>query len=112
MAPQISFALVVAIAFSPACSKTDPTAERCQRGISHVEKLVTAATSSKGKGPSADEQRAIDAALELSTATCRNEGLSEEQLDCIIAATDMDTFNRLGDCPAIKRHRPGWLILP
>ena len=58
----------------------------------------------------ADEQRAIDEITKLSLTHCQQEGLTQAQLDCLLAATDWERIKQIGDCPAIKAKPPTWLV--
>ena len=89
-------------------STSPDTADLCARGVSHVTQLLTAPPGT----PSADEQRAIDAIKQMSITRCQEEGLTQAQLDCLLAAKDWAAFKELGSCAAIKDRKPGWLILP
>lgn len=106
----IAAALVALVSLTAACSNdstTAPKADRCTRGVEHVFNL----TLLVGK-PSADEQRAMDAIKQQSLTQCRSEGLSQAQLDCILATKDIASMSNLEDCGAIKAKRPGWLLIP
>jgi hypothetical protein len=87
----------------------------CERAVHHVMQILSDAKPSSGKPvspPSADEQRVIDEVERVSIATCKDEGLSAPQLDCILAIETLDDMSRLGNCPAIAAHKPSWLKVP
>jgi hypothetical protein len=103
-------ALLALVSLAAACgkdSKPNTMTDTCTSGVDHVFKL----TSSVGT-PSADEQRAMDEVKKQGLAQCRTEGLSQAQLDCILATRDVESLSKLGECPAIKSKRPSWLMLP
>jgi hypothetical protein len=54
----------------------------------------------------------MDSVKQTSIAQCRAEGLTQAQLDCILAATEWSKLAAVGNCPAIKDHRPSWLRTP
>ena len=83
--------------------------DRCQRGVGHVQQLMAAESKAHDMVPSADEQRAIGAVGKGMVSLCQSEGLSQEQLDCLLNAKDWDLFKSVGDCPAIRARRPSWL---
>ena len=89
-----------------ACHKTDPN---CERAVKHVIALTTAGPP--GSAPSGEEQRAIDQVVDMSIDRCTDEGLSDAQRDCILAATSLEQRNFLM-CPALVAKQPSWLIAP
>jgi hypothetical protein len=81
--------------------------------VAHVLELINAANHADRIKPSPDEQRAIDTTIRrASIALCQNEGFTQAQLDCVLAAHDLEQFSRLGACAAIKDRRPSWLSIP
>lgn len=55
----------------------------------------------------ADYRRVREGSLE----TCRREGLSQAQLDCILEIKNGEDLLRLLECPPIAQHQPSWLVL-
>jgi hypothetical protein len=82
----------------------------CERAVHRITEIVGAAP--KGSEPSAEEQSVIDAVARAMVGKCTSEGLTPEQRDCILAAKTYDDMSKLGSCPAIKAHKPSWLIVP
>jgi hypothetical protein len=58
------------------------------------------------------EKSVMEDAARTSLETCRSEGLSKEQADCILAVKDVQGLVTLRSCPAIVAKKPRWLILP
>lgn len=83
-------------------------AERCETAVRHMTNPVPLP---EGSEPGAEEQRLIDIVLKASINSCVKEGLSKEQADCILRVQTMDQLMELGECPAIKAKKPGWLQL-
>ncbi len=90
------------------CSKS-PVAERCDRGVKRVFELTTHVGGGK---PGADEQEIINDVQRQAIGTCESEGLTVEQLDCILAMKTFDDMKTVGACPAIKAKHPSWLLAP
>lgn len=96
----------------PATGSNDQLAgDLCTRGVTHVMDLM-AARSKGHSGPGADEQRVIDTVKQTSIEQCQKEGFTQAQLDCVLAATDWEKFEQLGECAAIKDKQPIWLRIP
>ncbi|MBL0219575.1 MAG: hypothetical protein IPQ07_37630 [Myxococcales bacterium] len=89
-----------------ACHKTDPN---CERAVKHVIGLTTAGPP--GSEPKADEQRVIDQVVQASIDRCSDEGLSEAQRDCVLAAKSLRDRSFLM-CPALVAKPPSWIIAP
>lgn len=89
------------VALVMGCGKSD-----CDRAVRHVFDLTT-----MGPKPGADEQVAIDAVVKLSVARCEEEGLSDAQRDCILAAPSLWDRTFL-TCPALVARKPSWIIAP
>ena len=84
--------------------------DRCERGVGHTTGLVL--NFPPGTTISPREAAVMDAAKDLSIASCVEEGLSQAQLTCILAVQDAMRLSELAHCPAIAEHKPSWLILP
>ncbi|MCX5742184.1 MAG: hypothetical protein NT062_06780 [Proteobacteria bacterium] len=95
-----------------ACSSTETVGDRCTRGIDHLTTLGTTAPNGKSAKPSAAEQHVIDGVWRSAMASCKAEGFTQAQLECILAATDVPTLLKVGECPAIKAKKPSWLVAP
>lgn len=95
--------LFVVVTFVAACNK--PSAN-CERAVKHVVALTTA-----GPKPSAEEQSAIDQIVKATTERCNDEGLSDAQRDCIVAAKSL-TDRAFLTCPALVAKKPSWIIAP
>jgi len=104
--------LVFALLSMAACGSKAKAQDPCTRGVTHVFDLTIAQSAKHDAKPSADEQTAINAVKQQSLDACQRDGLTQAQLDCILAATDWDKFLALGACPAIKDKRPTWLLIP
>ena len=79
---------------------------RCERGVRHVFALTVV-----GPKPGAEEQAVIDQIVDQTLAECRREGLSQAQLDCILAARALTDRSFL-TCPALVARKPSWIIAP
>lgn len=90
------------------CSKSE-SSDRCARGVGKVFELTTNPVPG-AKPPSAEEQAVIDDIKKLSTKACESEGLSEAQLECILAMKTFDDMKTVASCPAIKANHPSWLL--
>lgn len=100
--------LLFALVLFAACSKS-PDAERCERGVGRVFDLTTH-PHPKAKPPGAEEQAIIDQVVKQTKSACEVEGLSEAQLDCLLAMKSFDDMKTIHLCPAIKAKHPSWLI--
>lgn len=89
-----------------ACHKPS---SNCESSVKHVVGLTTAGPA--GSKPSADEQHAIDQVAEASIGRCTDEGLSDAQRDCILAATSLRDRSFL-TCPALVAKPPTWIMAP
>ncbi len=89
-----------------ACHKANPS---CEQAVKHVVKMATAGPP--GSEPKADEQRAIDTIVDASIDRCTEEGLSDAQRDCILAAKSLQDRAFLS-CPALVAKPPSWIIAP
>ncbi len=112
MTPSTKLLLLVTAALSVVACGSKQEGDACARGVDHAFALTVKQGTGTVGSPSADEQRAMDAVKQASLEQCRKEGLSQPQLDCILGATDWNAFTKLGECPAIKDKRPGWLMIP
>ncbi len=101
----LAIALVALVALG-ACRKTNPS---CERAVKHVIALTT--SGPPGSEPQAEEQRVIDQVIELTIERCSDEGLSDAQRDCILAATSLAERTFLM-CPALVAKKPSWVIAP
>lgn len=105
--------VIALLALTPAaCSKDPAGPDPCKPAVAHVGALTLAQSVARGNEPSAAEKRAMGMVNEVALDACRRDGLSQAQLDCILAATDWDKFKQLATCEAIKAKPPRWLILP
>lgn len=98
--------LVALMLVFAACSKP-PERERCERGIRKVMELTVLADA---KGMGADERAVIDQIERQSITVCIDEGLSTEQLDCLLAMKSLEDFQTVTACPAIAAKHPSWLL--
>lgn len=89
-----------------ACHKANPS---CERAVKHVIGLTTAGPP--GSEPKADEQRVIDQIIDTTIERCSDEGLSDAQRDCILAAPAL-TDRTFLMCPALVAKPPSWIIAP
>ena len=80
---------------------------RCQKAVAHMMRLLT-----EGAPPSEGERKMMEGIAIATLAQCEVEGLSEEQLRCILSAETPQASLELGKCPAIAAKQPGWLRLP
>jgi hypothetical protein len=81
----------------------------CTRGVTHVMELMAAESKAHHSTPGPDEQAASDSVAKASIAQCQKEGLSQVQLDCLLAATNWEKFMRVRECAAIQANPPTWL---
>jgi len=104
MQPILCFLVIAAVV---GCSPS-PERRRCQQAVPHVIRMAA------GNGPISDGERAVIAAAEkASIERCSAEGLSEDQLRCILAVGSPDELlTKLPSCPAIVAKRPSWLTVP
>lgn len=84
---------------------------RCEQSVGHMFAVVQAPLAN-GAQLAPMEKAVMEAAVKTSMATCRSEGLSQEQADCILAVKDVPGLATLRSCPAIVAKKPRWLILP
>lgn len=89
-----------------ACSKSNPN---CERAVRHVMTLSLGPPGTPA--PSSDEQAVIDQIARVTLERCTDEGLSDAQRDCILAAPSL-TDRTFLTCPALVATRPSWIIAP
>jgi hypothetical protein len=82
----------------------------CEKSVRHMLAVSQAPLAGVKVAPA--ERAIMEAAVQASLATCRSEGLSQEQADCILAVKDVQGLAALRTCPAIAAKKPRWLILP
>ncbi len=82
--------------------------EECEQAVEHVISFVVGPSDVVSEG----EQAAIEQVRSISMQTCASEGLSDEQLECILDAETMDEFMALGECEALRESPPSWLQVP
>ena len=87
------------------------TRSNCELAVHHVLQTLASATLA-GSEPKADEQAVIDQVEAQSVVQCTKEGLSDEQLACILAIKTSRDLATSSDCAAIKAKHPGWLLTP
>ena len=92
------------------CSQKQ-TEARCEQGVRHMLAVLQAPLAN-GAQPAPMEKEAMEAAVKTSMESCRSEGLTQEQVDCILAVKDVQGLGTLRSCPAIAAKKPRWLILP
>lgn len=105
-------ALVLAVGWAWVACGNRADNDRCDRAVGHIAQITSGASAGGAGAPSAEEQAIIDAVIDMSKVTCRREGLSQAQADCILAVGDVQAMLRLRQCPAIGARRPSWLALP
>lgn len=54
----------------------------------------------------------IAAAEAMTVASCENEGLTQAQEECVLAAKTYLELADVRECPAIAQRKPSWLRLP
>ncbi len=101
--------LVVTAAEVVACRSG--TRSNCEVAVHHVMQTLASATPA-GSEPKADEQAVIDQVEAQSIVQCTKEGLSDEQLACILAIKTSRDLATSSACAAIKAKHPGWLLTP
>jgi hypothetical protein len=90
-----------------ACKKPNPN---CERSVKHVFDL----TMSMGgvlSEPKGLEKSAVEQARKAAMDRCKDEGLSDAQRDCIVAAKSLFDRDFLM-CPALVAKPPTWIIAP
>jgi hypothetical protein len=97
----LALRIIVALA-AGACGRGQP--DLCAGAVRHVFELA-------GGGASKDEQRVIDAVASTTLARCQQEGLSQAQADCILAARGLEWSDQLRACPAFAARPASWVIL-
>jgi hypothetical protein len=81
----------------------------CQRTVDHAMSIMAGVP---GGGKMREEERAIASlAAAQSVATCRKEGLTQAQADCVLGVKDFEAFMAMGTCAALREKKPTWLIL-
>ena len=98
--------IVLAVVLLVACHKPNPN---CERAVKHVIGLTT--QGPPGSEPKDDEKSAIDQVVKVSIDRCEDEGLSDAQRDCILAAKSL-TDREFLMCPALVAKKPSWIIAP
>jgi hypothetical protein len=98
--------LALVLALLAACHKPNPS---CERAVKHVIALTT--QGPPGSEPKDDEKSAIDQVIKVSIDRCDDEGLSDAQRDCILAAKSL-TDREFLMCPALVAKKPTWIIAP
>jgi hypothetical protein len=78
----------------------------CAPAVAHVFELTTV-----GPKPSHEEAAMIATIREAALATCRAEGLSRAQSDCILAAHYPEWSDQLRGCPAFAAKPASWVIV-
>ena len=96
----VVFAILLA-----ACKQS--TTPNCERAVTHVFALTT-----QGPKPGADEQAMIDEIVKMTKQRCDEEGLSDAQRDCILAAKSLLEDRTFLMCPALVEKKPSWLVAP
>jgi len=99
---------LLVVALVAACSGKK---SNCELAVHHVMKLLASDTPA-GSDLGVDEQAVIDQVEAQSSLQCGNEGLSDEQRDCILAIKSSKELALSSDCSAIKAKHPSWLLTP
>ena len=97
---------VVLLGLLVACGKSNPN---CEPAVKHVMRLAEGPPGTKP--PSGEERSVIDHVVKISIDRCNDEGLSDAQRDCIVAAKSLDDRTFLM-CPALVAKKPSWIIAP
>ena len=85
----------------------------CAKTIDHMMSVASGVSDTADGGRMSLAERAFDGMVaRASLATCRREGLSQQQADCILAASNFEQFMAIGACPALREKKPSWLRLP
>ncbi|CAN5247785.1 hypothetical protein BH11MYX1_BH11MYX1_29620 [soil metagenome] len=96
------------LAVLAACSGKKST---CELAVHHVMSTVGHA-GPPGSEPKAQEQAVIDQIEAQTIVQCAKEGLSDEQLACVMAIKGAEELSRSSECAAIKANHPSWLLTP
>jgi hypothetical protein len=98
------FALVVAVL--AACSKSNPN---CEPAVKHVMRLAEGPPGVPR--PKGEEKFVIEQITKQVLQVCNDEGLTEAQRDCILAAKSLTERSFL-TCPALVAKPPSWIMAP
>jgi hypothetical protein len=85
-----------------ACGRGKP--DLCAGATHHLFELA-------GAGTKAGEKQVIDANASATVAKCQQEGLSQPQADCILAAHGPEWADQLRACPAFAAKPASWVTL-
>jgi len=85
-----------------ACGRGKP--DLCTGAVRHAFEIV-------GAGAAKDERQAIDAIAGAALAKCQQEGLSQAQADCILAAHGPEWSDQLRACPAFAARPASWVTV-
>lgn len=97
----VSLGALAALA-AGACGHGKP--DPCAGAVRHAFELTSA-------GASKDEQQGIDKVAATTLARCQQEGLSQAQADCILAAHGPEWGDQLRGCPAFAARPASWVRL-
>ncbi|HEX8112607.1 MAG TPA: hypothetical protein VF516_32980 [Kofleriaceae bacterium] len=92
--------VVLAALMLTACGRGKP--DLCAGAVRHVLELTS--------GASKDGKPATDA-ITATTSRCQQEGLSQPQADCILAAQGPEWSDQLRACPAFAARPASWVAL-
>ncbi len=105
--------LVACLSMAAGCGKssTGPQeSDLCTKTVNHLMSLMSGAD--QGVPMRQGERIAAGLAGAASIASCRQEGLSQAQADCILGASNTEQLMAMGSCAAIREKKPSWLMLP
>jgi hypothetical protein len=92
----------------PSTQEKEP--DLCEKTINHMMSVTSGATEGAKMGVA---ERVFDGLVAArSIATCRQEGLSQAQADCILDARNFQQIMAIGTCDALREKKPSWLTLP
>jgi len=101
------YAMIALVGLLVACDKPHPN---CEKAVKHVFHLTVYPVEGAPK-PGRDEQAVIDQIASKALDSCKSEGLSDAQRDCIVAAKSLTERSFLM-CPALVAKPPTWIIAP
>ena len=105
---MLVWAFVPAALLFAACDRDGPP-DLCERAVRH---MAVGLIPEGADQPDEGERRIMESVTRASIHTCRKEGLSQAQADCILAVESVDDLLYLGRCPAIAKDKPTWLTVP
>ena len=90
----------------------DDREKRCSRAVAHLVPII-AFDLSEIPEEVREKTKAINQQVEREALqACNREGLSEQQLACVLRVRTGEDFARIRTCPAIAERVPSWINVP